>query len=52
MRRKEVRLMEIIVKGGTFVNFNPADNTAEGAHTNFVAEGYKVVTEAYTVPLN
>ena len=35
----------IIVKGGTFVNFNPADNKAEGEHTNFVAEGYQVVSE-------
>lgn len=35
----------IIVKGGTFVNFNPADNAAEGAGTNFVAEGYSVIAE-------
>lgn len=33
----------IIVTGGTFVNFNPADCQAEGAHTNFVKEGYKVL---------
>ena len=31
--------------GGTFVNFNPADCQAEGEHTNFVADGYKVVSE-------
>ncbi len=37
---------KIIVKGGTFVNFNPANNQAEGAGTNFVAEGYKVISEA------
>ena len=36
---------KITVKGGTFVNFNPADCQAEGAHTNFVAEGYKVTAE-------
>ena len=36
---------KIIVKGGTFVNFNPADCSAEGAHTNFVAPDYKVVSE-------
>ena len=36
---------KIIVTGGTFVNFNPADCYAEGAHTNFVADGYKVVSE-------
>lgn len=33
------------IMGGTYVNFNPADNTAEGAHTNFVADGYTVVSE-------
>ena len=37
----------IIVKGGTFVNFNPANCKAEGAGTNFVADGYKVVSEAH-----
>ena len=36
---------KIIVTGGTFVNFNPADCWAEGEHTNFVADGYKVVSE-------
>ena len=34
---------KIIVKGGTFVNFNPANCKAEGAGTNFVADGYGVV---------
>ena len=38
---------KIIVKGGTFVNFNPANCKAEGAGTNFVADGYKVVSEAH-----
>lgn len=34
----------ISVTGGTFHNnFNPADNAAEGEHTNFVAEGYESV---------
>ncbi|MBO4984131.1 MAG: hypothetical protein J6C87_00615 [Bacteroides sp.] len=32
----------IIVKGGTYKNFNPANNLSEGANTNFVASGYKV----------
>ncbi len=36
---------KIIVTGGTFVNFNPANCQAEGANTNFVADGYKVVSE-------
>ncbi len=35
----------IIVKGGTFVNFDPSNNAAEGAGTNFVAEGYTVTSE-------
>ena len=38
---------KIIVKGGTFVNFDPSNNSAEGAGTNFVAEGYKVVSETH-----
>lgn len=33
----------ITVYGGTFIGFNPADNTSDGAHTNYVAEGYKSV---------
>ena len=33
----------IIVKGGEFANFNPADNIAEGEHTSFLASGYKSV---------
>ena len=37
----------IIVKGGTYVNFDPSNNAAEGAGTNFVADGYKVVSEAH-----
>ena len=36
---------KIIVKGGTFVNFDPSNNLAEGANTNFVAPGYKVISE-------
>ena len=51
---------KITVKGGTYVNFNPADCKAEGEHTNFVADGYKVTSAAqengdvwYTVsPIN
>ena len=35
----------IVVKGGTFVNFNPADCWAEGEHTNFLEKGYSVVSE-------
>ena len=39
---------KIIVKGGIFKNFNPADNGAEGEHTNFVADGYTVVSTRQT----
>lgn len=31
----------INVYGGIFVGFNPADNCADGEHTNYVAPGYK-----------
>lgn len=36
---------KITVTGGTFQNYNPADNKAEGDHTNFVAGGYVVQSE-------
>ena len=36
---------EIIVKGGKFYMFNPADNIAEGEGTNFVAPGYSSVAD-------
>lgn len=45
----------IIVKGGTFTGFDPANNKAEGAGTNFVAAGYKSVDNGngtYTVIVN
>lgn len=32
----------IIVKGGEYFKFNPANNKAEGEGTNFLAEGYTV----------
>ena len=35
----------ITVKGGTFVNFNPAGGDDYLQPTNFVADGYKVVSE-------
>ena len=43
---------KVSITGGTFVGFNPADNAAEGAGTNFVADGYQTVyrgNDAYTV---
>ena len=38
---------KVIINGGTFINFDPSNCTAEGAGTNFVADGYKVVSEAH-----
>ena len=37
-----------IIQGGTFINFDPSNNSAEGAGTNFVADGYKVVPQTQT----
>ncbi len=34
---------QVVIQGGSFLNWNPADNAAEGAGTNFVPLGYKVV---------
>lgn len=33
----------IVVKGGKFYEFDPANNASEGAGTNYVAEGYQSV---------
>ena len=44
---RKAGIAEIIVTGGTFVNFNPADCWAEGEHTNFVKDGYSVISEAH-----
>ena len=35
---------KVAIKGGYFAHFNPANNKAEGAGTNFVADGYVSVT--------
>ena len=35
----------IIVKGGTFVNFDPSNNKSDGEGTNYVADGYTVKSE-------
>ena len=34
-------ISKIIVKGGEYVGFDPAQNDAEGANTSYVAAGYK-----------
>lgn len=38
---------KIVVKGGSFVNFDPSNCISEGENTNFVADGYKVVPEVF-----
>ncbi len=40
-KNRENGIAKIIVTGGEFVKFNPGDCAAEGAHTNFLAAGYK-----------
>ena len=36
---------KVIIKGGTFINFDPSDSASENPHGNFVADGYKVTSE-------
>ena len=43
IKDKDRATASIIVKGGKFHEFNPADCDVEGPNTNFVAPGYKVV---------
>ena len=37
------------IEGGTFDNFNPSSNGAEGNNTNFLSEGYKVNLETKVI---
>ena len=37
----------IKIMGGTFVGFDPANNTADGENTNYVADGYKSTKMTY-----
>ena len=43
IKDKDRATASIIVKGGKFHGFNPADCDVEGPNTNFVAPGYKVI---------
>lgn len=45
IKDKDRATAAIVVKGGKFHGFNPADCDVEGPNTNFVAPGYKVVEE-------
>ena len=51
IKDKDRATASIIVKGGKFHGFNPANCDVEGPNTNFVVSGYKVVEEdsAFTV---
>lgn len=46
IKDKDRATASIVVKGGKFYGFNPADCASEGEHTNFVAPGYKVIEES------
>ena len=45
IKDKDCATASIVVKGGRFHGFNPANCDVEGPNTNFVASGYKVVEE-------
>ena len=45
---REAKTAIITVTGGTFIKFNPANCKAEGANTNFCADGY--TTEKSQIP--
>ena len=49
IKDKDRATASIIVKGGKFHKFNPANCKSEGPNTNFVAPGYKVVEETEDV---
>lgn len=36
---------KIMIKGGTFVNFDPSDSLSENPHGNFVVDGYSVISQ-------
>ena len=45
IKDKDRATASIVVKGGKFHGFNPADCDVEGPNTNFIAPGYKAVEE-------
>lgn len=42
-----IKKCHVAIYGGTFVGFNPADNSADGEHTNYVADGYVSTQTTY-----
>lgn len=49
IKDKDRATANIIVKGGKFHGFNPANCKSEGEDTNFVAPGYKVIEESANI---
>ena len=45
--KAEPKKANIIVKGGTFVNYDPSHSNSENPQANFVAEGYSVISEQH-----
>lgn len=46
---RKANTAKIVVTGGVFENFNPANCKAEGANTNFCDDGYTVTQEEKTI---
>lgn len=53
LRDNDNKVASIVVKGGTFTEYDPANSKSENPTANLVAEGYKVVVDGnkYTVKL-
>ena len=53
LRDNDNKVASIIVKGGTFTAYDPANSKSENPTANLVAEGYKVIVDGnkYTVKL-
>ena len=45
----DVAKSTIAIQGGTFVNFNPANNVSDGKDTNYVASGYEVQVDGEVI---
>lgn len=43
IKDKDRAVCNVTVKGGKFLEFNPANNLSEGPNTNFVTEGYEAI---------
>lgn len=45
IKDKDRATCKVSVKGGKFLEFDPANNLSEGDNTNFLAEGYETILE-------